>query len=364
MEWELVYLSIYRFYQDDEDKRRTMEEIATLSANDSYEDRFPFLQEYLSDMIRQAKGKKASLSPSASCRAWRFRIEDEAGQEDKNLCDALLGSVSKSTFQNHAQILAQRYTRIPKSRNGLLFVLNANTMQGKNLAPSLLIFKADFRSAALVNEDKAIKENHEILLSDLKKCMWYPHFDGFNHNLDQIRIFQSSASDYFQKLLNVVDLPDSVDIAEEALREELFEIHPEVYEKYFQIPEQERHQKREVFGERRYVAEEDLLEPEKVAQLAVKAQIRNIDQNAKPLRLRLNIDGGLKFEGSIDLLGQTFFFAKHGDEKILILRGDKFETKSHYQPIEFLKLESLESVIQKLGEPRYEVLEQSLSEDE
>ena len=44
-------------------------------------------------------------------------------------------------------------------------------------------------------------------------------------------------------------------------------------------------------------------------------------------------------------MGETFFFAKKGDSKFLIVKGNKFLTKSQLSSIEFLDVKELDDVL-------------------
>ncbi len=348
MDWELSYLSVFKVVASSDGRRRDVEEVGSWSV--LAEESELYLQEFLEDMVRQAQGKKASLSPAGACRAWNFKT-DESGREDRLLMDELLNAISRTSFHSHATLMAERYSRTPKARDGLLFVLNANLPVNKHLSPCILILKSDFRSAGLMDPMEGLKSSSEILLPELKKCLLYPHFDGLGFQFEQVRIFQSSRSEYFERLLHVSETSNSDEIADESLETELESIHPETYSKYFSAPEEERRQKRDVFGDGRFVEEVDLLDSDRVAQLALKTQMRAVDRNTRPLKLRLTIDDGLKFEGNSDQFNRSYFFARHGLEKVLIVRGQQFQTKSHYQTVEFLKLETLDEVIRRLDIP-------------
>ncbi len=345
MDWKLVYLSIYKSFQP-QGSRREVSEIATLGENDN---EFESLMEFLGSLIRQAKNKKASLNPGGGCRAYAFE-KSQSGTEDQGICDQMLNAVSKNVFRDYADIIAHKYARSKKSRDGILFVVLANTPVEKTLSPTLFVFKTDFQSASFLDDAGKLNDKADMLIPDLKKFMLYPHYDGLNFRFDQIRIFQSSASAYFQGLLALEPLPDSHSIAEKALKEELDKINPEAYDKYFNLPKEDRTQKRPVFGEARMIREDDLLSADQITHISDLVQNQNVDQNAKPIRLKVQIDNNLLFEGEMHQINRNFFFAQNGLEKILLVRGTEFETKSHFQTIEFLKLENLEEVLRRLGQ--------------
>ncbi|MCJ8346523.1 DUF3900 domain-containing protein, partial [bacterium] len=140
MNWELVYMSVFRCVSDENSAKKIIEEIGEVSEIGIDEEN---LSNFIGDLIMQAVGKKASLSSSASCRAYQF-VEDSKGETDQAICDSLLTAVSKSIFRSHAKIVADQYAITPKARDGLLFILNANAEQNKTLTPNVFILKVDY----------------------------------------------------------------------------------------------------------------------------------------------------------------------------------------------------------------------------
>ncbi|MCJ8344861.1 hypothetical protein MJH12_04920, partial [bacterium] len=185
-----------------------------------------------------------------------------------------------------------------------------------------------------------------------------------NFKYNQVKIYQKSSADYFQKVFSVGDLPDSEEIADKCLHEELTEKSPETYDKYFELPEGDRRQKRELFGPSRIITDEDLLDVDNVSHLSLKTQMNVVDNNVKPVRLKVSIDDGLKFDGSVDQLNRTYFFAQEGLERYLIVKGVKFETKSHFQSVEFMKLENLEETMNRIRFIPAETVSDKVEEDE
>ncbi|MBL4621000.1 MAG: DUF3900 domain-containing protein, partial [Immundisolibacteraceae bacterium] len=275
-----------------------------------------------------------------------------------------LTAVSKSIFRSHAKIVANQYALTPKARDGLLFVINANAEQNKVLTPNVFIFKVDYSTGIIHMDDSSLAHSESILSPELKKSIVYPYFDGGNFKYNQVKIYQKSSTDYFQKIFSVGDLPDSEEIADRCLLEELREKCPEAYEKYFELPEGDRRQKRELFGPSRIVADDDLLDVDNTSHLSLKTQMNVVDNNVNPIRLKVSIDDGLKFDGSIDQLNRTYFFAQVGLERYLIVKGVKFETKSHFQSVEFMKLESLEETINRINFIPKEDIKEVTEEDE
>lgn len=341
--WEMVYMSVFRCVSDENSSKKIIEEIGEVSEIGIDEESF---SDFIGDLIMQAVSKKASLSPIASCRTYQF-LEDSKGKTDQSICNSLLTAVSQSHFRTHAKIVADQYTSTPKARDGLLFILNANYEQNKTLTPNVFILKVDYVKGIVHSENSNLEHSESLLLPELKKAITYPYFDGGNFKYTQIKLYQRSSADYFQKMFNVGYLPDSEEIADHCLHEELKEKCPELYDKYFEIPQGERRQKRELFGSSRIVKEEDLLDVDNVSHLSLQTQMNVVDQNVKPVRLKVNIDDGLKFDGSVDQLNRTYFFAQEGLERYLIVKGGKFEIKGHYQSAEFMKLESLEDTLSR-----------------
>lgn len=343
MDWELVYLSMFHCVIHENGDKEAIE-IASHQELGAVEES---LQKFIESLLKQIKSKKPSLAPTATCRAFKFD-DGELGQADRKVLDQLLNAVSITNFEAHARIVATKYIQSPKARQGILFVITANTQIKKNMSPGLFVFKTDFQNG-FVPADKGVAATSQIILPELKKGLQYPYHDGLNFHFDKIQLFQKSQSEYFQKMFRLMTLPDSEEIADEALKEQLSRQSPGTYDKYFNIPREDRTLKREVFGQSRAVQHMDLLDSDMVSHLSKKTQMKVVDQNVRPLKLRLNIDDGIRFEGRVDQINQNFFFAEHGLEKYLIVRGSKFETRSHFQSVEFMKLEQLDDVMTRIA---------------
>ncbi len=345
MEWEPVYLSLFRCENLGEAHEKNIQEVLS---TDRFDEEGP-LGEFIRGLIASMLKKKASLVPQASCRAFQF-AQDSEGDSDRRLCDQLLHAVSLSAFSSHAQILATKYAKSPRAREGLLFVFNSNLVLSKSLSPVLSVFKTDFQPGILP-QGAELSFHSNLILPELKKGLFYPYHDGLRFHLDQVKLFQSSSSDYFQRLFQLQSLPDREEIIDKALKTELEERDPGTYAKYFDAPVQSRSKKREVFGPTRKIADEDLMSPDRVVVLNYKTQERVAQDQDYPIRLRLKIDESLQFEGRVDQMNRNYYFAREGLEKFLIIRGNKFETGNHFQSVEFMELESLDEALHRILGP-------------
>jgi len=342
MDWEPVYLSIYRC-EVDEDGNRSVEELSTVGQAEGFEET---IIEFLGPLVSSVSQRRVSLGRDAACRSYQFGTSIR-GEEDSKLMDQLLHCVSKSSFASHAEIIASKYAQSAKARGGILFILNANITYKKVLSPSLFLLKTDFQ-LGLTSSEQGLECHDQMALPELKKAMVYPFHDGYQFHFDQVKVYQKTPSLYFQRVLELQSLPTQDQIVDSILYDELEDKEPGNYHQYFRVPLEDRLKPREVFGEKRVVNEENLLDSDEISRISLKTQMKAADQNTRPVRLRLSIDDGLRFEGGVDQLNETYYFASNGSEKYLIVKGEKFETKSHFQSVEFMKLESLESLLSKL----------------
>lgn len=343
MNWNCVYIEIFEIFELESGKK----DFKSIFANDGLDpEEHGSIQGMLERLVFQMRGKKPSLSPTGACKVYEFS-EDDLGFEDHKIAEHLLHSTRLEYFRGFSKVTAGKYVHSPKARQGWLIVMNANVEIRKNLAPQVLIFKADFQPGFMPSED-SINAKENLILPELKKGMMYPHFDGANFRFDQLVIFQKSSSEYFHRMLRVNVLPSKLDIEEGCLLEKLDEVNPGAYEKYFRLPEEDRRAKREVIGALRIVQVDDQLQMDQAAMVAKKTQLGVIDNNCKPSKIKLQIDDGIKFEAKADQLNSSFFVAQNGMEKFIIIRANKFETKGAFNALEFAKTESLDDVVQSL----------------
>ena len=103
MDWELVYLSMFRCVVHENGDKEAIEIASHQELGTSDES----LQLFLESMHKQIKAKRPSLAPTASCRAFKFQ-DEEIGKADQKIVDQLLNAVSISSFEAHARILAHK----------------------------------------------------------------------------------------------------------------------------------------------------------------------------------------------------------------------------------------------------------------
>jgi hypothetical protein len=342
MEWEPVYLSIFRCVVDEEGNRE-VQEVSTSSSSQGFEEP---LARFLGTLVNAMSLRRSSLGRDSACRSYQFG-SNSRGEEDSRLMDQLLHCVSSSSFSSHAQVVASKYAQSPKAREGILFILNANVTYKKVLSPSLFVLKTDFQSG-IASSQTGLENHDQLVLPELKKALVYPFHDGYQFHFDQVKVYQKTPSLYFQRVLELQSLPSQDQIVDEILHNELEEQRPGEFDQYFRVPLEDRLKQREVFGQNRVIREENLLDSDEITHVSHKTQMKAVDQNTRPVRLRLNIDDGLRFEGGVDQLNERFYFATHGTEKYLIVRGEKFETKSHFQSVEFMKLDTITELFNRL----------------
>lgn len=343
MNWNCVYIEIFEIFEIESGKK----DFKSIFVNAGIDpEEHGSIEWMLGSLVIQMRGKKPSLSPTGACKVYEFS-DDELGFEDHKIAEHLLHSTSLEYFRGFSKVAAGKYVHSPKARQGWLIVMNANLEIKKNLAPQVLIFNADFQPGFMPSED-SINAKENLILPELKKGMMYPHFDGANFRFDQLVIFQKHSSEYFDRMLRLRRLPSNLDIEEECLLEELESVRPETYDKYFELPEEDRRAKREVLGASRIVMDHDQLNMEEAAYVAKKAQAWIIDHNCSPAKIKLQIDDGIKFEAKANQLNSSFFVAQNGLEKFIIIRGNRVETKGAFNALEFAKAESLDDVIQSL----------------
>lgn len=344
LDWELAFLSVYGCSSHEVDGNRHVVEIFSCDQASALENSF---LRFLTVLLSKSLSRKPTLAPNAPCRVFRF-LSSSTGDQDSKICDELLNAVSMTSFCAQSALLAHKYIRTPKSRDGVLFVVNANIVHKKNRLPALFILKTDYEGAGFIDSQGSFEERNDVILPELKKSLVYPYFDGANFHFDCVRIFQKNRADYFEKIMAVEALPDSNQIAEEALKAELENIKPGAYERYFAGHKEEKPKKRDLFGDTRLIEEKDLIDSDETSLVSVKTQTAVVEKDAGPVKLKLQIDDDIRFEGRIDQLNRNYFFARHGLEKMLIIKGDSFHTKSHFQSVEFMRLEEVQQILERL----------------
>jgi hypothetical protein len=322
-------------------------ELELLLSRDSFPAEDPILQEMMDSLLVECFRKKPDTGKSCSTKVWTFQ-NTPPGKEDSTMLTEALDATSIKEFQGVSTRLAGRYASLAGSHPGLLVFLNVRVTPAKGTGGTFFIlFACDFEE--LNRYDSHVGQVEIVADAVNRKCrkaFVFPFFNGYELDREKVKVVSTGKLEGGIADLLYLAPPTETD---QLLMEELYKVvterhDPDQYERYFQAPPRER----ELFGDDSFVNGPDLLSQDEVEHLSRKSYQASLDKHGKKPKVRLLIDEGVKFEGQLDKMGETFFFAKKGDAKYLIVKGERFLTKSQLSSIEFLDVKELDDVISHL----------------
>lgn len=345
-DWKLVHLCLFRCMTD-EDSAKPRLRVEHLGSQKHFETGQELLEELLDRLLSSAWGKKVDINESSACRAFPFK-DTERGEGDRQALEELVSAASLEGFEARANALTERYAVIPRARQGILIhaAVTVDSGRAKSL-PFYFLFKCDFEDARQLAEDRTLVMVPEIILDKLKKVLVYPFFDGFAPDADRVKLFQASASDYFHELLDVERPATAKELFQRELATAVQSRFQHRYDDYF-VGEPPR--KRELFGDERIIPLQDLMPSPEVKYVTEKSCRAAKDKYDKPIRITIKIDETVKVEADLSGLGKSFFIAKKGDLRYLILRGERFVGSGPLSGLDFLDVENLEEILGRVTE--------------
>ena len=341
-DWNVNYMNIFALKK--ESASSDISELELLLSRDSFPAEDPILQEMIDRLLVEGFRKKPDTGKSCGCKVWSFQ-NTPPGKEDETMLAEALDATSMKDFQSVSTRIAGRYASLAGSHPGLLVFLNVRITPAKGMGGTFFVlFACDFEE--LNRYDSHVGQVElvaDAVNQKCKKAFMFPFFNGYELDREKVKIVSAGKIDGgLADLLYVVPPQDTDQLLMQELYNAVTERHdPDQYETYFQAPPKER----ELFSDESFVNGPDLLSQDEVEHLSRKSYQASLDKHGKKPKVRLLIDEGVKFEGQLDKMGETFFFAKKGDSKFLIVKGDKFLTKSQLSSIEFLDVKDLDDVL-------------------
>ena len=347
-DWHLKNLAAFRCRSEGDGESQERLQLDALGHMARFGAEDELLEQLLDGLILNAFKKRPDIGDSAPCRIYGFRNSTK-GEEDREFLQQLRVEPDAGVFEEKCEKLAKRYASLPNARQGVLLFLLV-TVRAKNVAeePFLCIFKCDYEEACSIQDKVSVTILNEVIIGKLKKVIIYPHFNGYEHDESHLKLFQSSASDYFEELLWL----DKPTVASTLLQGELrraiaLRNQEKSQDEHFLSPPPK---KRELFGEERYIPLNDLIPYEEVRFVSDEVCERSKEKFERKVKIQIRIDDNVRIDADMAGLGRSFFFAERGGFRFLIVRGENFTTNGPLSGLDFLDVQSLEDVLPHLDD--------------
>lgn len=347
-DWKLTHLCLFKVHADEApaDEKPKLK-VDHLGSQKHFEPGQELLEEMLDGLLSTAWAKKVDINDASACRAYAFR-DTQDSKEDRQLLEELNGSKSIEDFEARCLRLTERYTGLPKAKQGVMIHAVCTVDAGRAKAlPFYFMFKCDFEDARQLSDERHIVPVPEIIIEKMKKSVVYPYFDGFAPDGDRVKVFQQGSSDDFCELLEIDKPATAKELFQKELARAVATRFEDRYDDYFVgMPEG----KRELFGNDRKIPLDDLMPAPEVKYVCDKTVRAARDKYDKPVKVRIKIDEAVSLEADLSGLGRTFFFAQKGDMRYVIIRGEHFVSSGQLTGLDFLDVEQLEDIMPRVTE--------------
>lgn len=347
-DWKLVHLCLFRVRADEASRdAKPRLNVEHLGSQRAFETGQELLEEMLDRLLSSAWSKKVDINDASACRAYGFR-DTQDGKADRELLCELSGSLRLEDFEARALSLTERYAGLPRARQGVIIHASCTVDSGRAKSlPFYFMFKCDFEDARQLADDRHLVPVPEVILEKLKKSAMYPFFDGFAADADRVKVFQASAADTFDELLQIDKPATAKELFQKELARAVATRFEDRYNDYFVgMPEG----KRELFGIDRVIPLDDLMPAPEVKYVSDKTVRAARDKYDKPLKVRIKIDETISIDADMSGLGKTFFFAQKGDLRYVIIKGERFVSSGQLTGLDFLDVEQLEDIMPRVTE--------------
>jgi hypothetical protein len=309
----------------------------------------------LDGLLSESLKRRTDTGASAPCKAYGF-VDNAKGEEDRRLLEeGLLMATDLDGFRDAGLALIRRLADLPGAVPGLAVVMSATLTDidaGRGVK-SLAVFDLPYQDAQQVEHTAGLSlvDIPEVIVRKQARSMLYPLFGGDEPRHDLVKIHSRPAAAPFPGVLSVRPPPTTEVLLQQEVARALYSggsgAEPR-YSPYFEKPPAK---KRELFGEERLVRVQDLLPPTRAAAVARESSRTTRDLYDKDQKLSLVVDDQVKIDARADSLGEAVFFAEHGGDRYMVIKGKKFVTnKAQLSSLDFLKVESLQDVLTQLQE--------------
>ncbi|WCK52690.1 DUF3900 domain-containing protein [Aneurinibacillus sp. Ricciae_BoGa-3] len=347
MDFTVEYVSFYVISGDQQDK--SFKHYQTLDETD-YES--SELKEFLDGewaRIAKRKVERHPKSEQVPTKIGRFIVEPGFGLESNpnySLFSKILRSGTKQDFESNSNALVQAYTDTAAIRGGALIVARAKLNKYFD-DPFLFILKCDFeQKIASISDERSLIRSVEMAISAKNmKSVQYPHMpeEGMLEEWE-LKIHQATHARYFEDFLKYVTYEKSVP---EIMNQQVIGMVQEHIEQT--MPENTEQREREEKEIEIWAASEQRDLQEKWTPEQVMEANRYLVEQKPDIEMKLKLDH-ISVKALLADFGENIHIAKIGERYVLIIEGDQFQFEKGMSPIELLRPEQLQVVLEKIEE--------------
>lgn len=307
------------------------------------------LKDFLDGELTKIVKRKVERHPKADqvpTKIGSFIVED--GHElnsnpNYNLFHRVRFAETKDTFQNENEKFVRSYLDTSAVRGGVFLVVSAKL---RILSESFVfIMKCDFepKVASIADESTLIHNVEMAITTKNMKSIQYPHMpeEGMIEERE-LKIHQASHARYFEDFLKFVEYNESLP---QIVRTQVMGMVRERIEESFK-PESEERVKMESAMEVWATSPKRELQ-ERFSPTEIIEAAAQIIEHTPDIELKMKLDH-IFVSGLLSDFGDTIHMAKINNRYVTLIESDSILFEKGYSPIEFLKPDEIQTVIEKI----------------
>jgi hypothetical protein len=308
------------------------------------------LKEFLDGEFARTVKRKVERNPKneqAPTKIGRFIVEpgyDLDSNPNYNMFARLRGAQTKDEFQQHSEELVQAYMNTSAIRGGALIIARAKLTKYFD-EPFVFVMKCDFESkiATITDEHSLISQVEMAISAKNMKSIQYPHMpeEGMLEEWE-LKIHQASHARYFEDFLKFVEYEKSLP---EIMNTQVMGMVQQYIEAVYDEESEERQREEEAIE--LWAASEKRELQEKWSHEQVVEATAALVEHKPDLEMKIKLDH-ISIKGLLADFGENIHIARLGDRYVLLIEGDTFQFEKGMSPIELLRPDELEDVLERM----------------
>ncbi|MDQ0175403.1 DUF3900 domain-containing protein [Bacillus chungangensis] len=350
MDFQIRFLSFYVIQVDgkDEQANKHFKHFQTLDT-DEYENNAlkDFLDGELTKIVKR-KVERHPKSEAAPTKIGRFIVEpghDLSSNPNYNMFHQLRFAETKEAFKALSEAFIRAYLDTSAVRGGAFLVASATPK--KYFDDSFVfIMKCDFepKVASIADESSLIRKVEMAITTKNMKSIQYPYMpeEGMIEEQD-VKIHQASHARYFEDFLKFVEYGESMP---EIMRSQV----KTMVEEHFQEVLKDNSEELQQFEQEMEIWETSPKRDiqERLTTTEVMEAAAHIVEHTPEAELKMSL-GETSVKGLLADFGESIHLAKVNERYVLLIEADSITFEKGVSPIEFLKPENLQEVIEKMN---------------
>lgn len=363
MDFTVQYLSFYMVTVDGkgESQDKRYRHFQTLD-KDTYA--ASSLHEFLDGELAKIVKRKVDRHPKtdqAPTKVGHFIVEeghDLTSNPNYNMLQRVQNAKTLDEFQQYAEFLTRTYIDTSAIRGGVFLIVSAKLSMLYD-EPFVFILKCDFepKVASIADETSLIHNVEMAITTKNMKSIVFPYMEeeGILHD-NELKLHQASHARYFEDFLKFVaygeSLPEIVknqvyDMVIEHVQETLPQ-EGEAIEKFEEAMQ--------IWAESPKREIQEHFTTEEVVEAAAA-----ITEHSPDLELKFKADH-IAIKGYLSDFADTIHIAKVNNRYVTIIESDTLLFEKDFSPIEFLKPDEVQDVIEKIEKktseiPHFDIIE-------